>query len=205
MSNSQDQQSLKSMRGLKACVPVFAALILSACSGMQKQPEPAAVPDPAVVKQAEREALFERAFNAQIDGDLDSAKSLYKDLVSDKPSAAVYYNLANISLAEDDKALAFEQAEKALGLEPNHKQSANLLGVLSREQGKFEQAERYYRQALSADPSYHSAMLNLAMLLDLYQGRLAEALALYETLQEQGNENPKLKDWIFDLKRRVDQ
>ncbi len=71
-------------------------------------------------------------------------------------------------------------------------------------QGEFEQAETLYRQALEADPNHLPAMLNLAILLDIYLGRLEEALPLYEQYQSLAEEpNPRLKDWIFDVRNRL--
>lgn len=82
--------------------------------------------------------------------------------------------------------------------------SLNQLGLLARQNGQFEQAEAYYRKALALAPEQAEIVRNLAILLDLYQGKLAEALALYQ--QYQGlldEEDAQVKDWIFDLKNRL--
>jgi tetratricopeptide (TPR) repeat protein len=85
----------------------------------------------------------------------------------------------------------------------------NQLGLIARQQGQFDQAEAYYRQALALDAENPSTLKNLAILLDLYKGKLAEALVLYEQYQSNigGAEahvtDPKIKDWIYDLKNRL--
>jgi Tfp pilus assembly protein PilF len=87
----------------------------------------------------------------------------------------------------------------------------NQLGLITRQQGQFDQAEAYYRQALALDAESLITLKNLAILLDLYKGKLAEALVLYEQYQSKiggsGSDSkitdPKIKDWIYDLKNRL--
>ena len=192
--------------------PVVRALVLSmiavlsACSAIEKKAGPETqVIDPVEQKRAELSSMFKEALDAQLAGDTEDAMALYQSLLSKDPEhSGAWFNMAQLALKNDDKPSAKEFAEKALTYQPGHKQSANLLGVLSREEGEFDEAEKYYRIALDADPSYRPAIRNLAVLLDLYRGRLEEALALYEQLQSLGDEDSRLKDWIFDLKRRLE-
>lgn len=85
----------------------------------------------------------------------------------------------------------------------------NQLGLIERQQGQFDQAESYYRQALVLDSDNPATLKNLAILLDLYRGKLAEALVLYERYQSIVNDvdsdsaDPRIKDWIYDLKNRL--
>src|SRR5690606_33140267 len=82
--------------------------------------------------------------------------------------------------------------------------SLNQLAMLAREKGQFEQAEKHYRQVLALEPANPVVIRNLAILLDLYRGKLDEALALYEQYQSlQEEPDAKVKDWIFDLKNRL--
>lgn len=82
--------------------------------------------------------------------------------------------------------------------------SYNQLGLIARNGGHFEEAEAYYQDALKLDKENSSVIKNLAILLDLYRGRLPEALALYEQYQAlQGDNDPHVKDWIYDLKNRL--
>lgn len=85
----------------------------------------------------------------------------------------------------------------------------NQLGLIERQQGQFDQAESYYRQALVLDSDNPATLKNLAIFLDLYRGKLAEALVLYERYQSIVNDvdsdsaDPRIKDWIYDLKNRL--
>lgn len=149
--------------------------------------------------------MFVQAVAAHQDGDIDLAVKRYEAFLTEQPEhAGAWFNLAQIAREAQNDKLAAEHAGKALAADGGHKQSANLLGQMARERGKFELSEQYYRHALNTDPLYQPALRNLAILLDLYQGRLDEALVLYQRLQNLGNNEPRLKDWIFDLKRRLE-
>ena len=62
-------------------------------------------------------------------------------------------------------------------------------------QGKFAEAERYYREAIEADPSYPLAQFNLGNLYD-EQGRLPEAREHYRSALKL---NPQYADAHFNL------
>tara|TARA_R110002167_G_scaffold128190_1_gene310211 strand:- start:690 stop:1409 length:720 start_codon:yes stop_codon:yes gene_type:complete len=80
----------------------------------------------------------------------------------------------------------------------------NQLGLIERQLGQFGQAEAYYRKALALDSNNAITIKNLAILLDLYRGELAEAFTLYKQYQDLvGDSDPKIKDWLYDLKNRL--
>ena len=133
---------------------------------------------------------------------LDEAKSLYL-LVIEK--------IEQQKAEASDETLKDEQASSVISehviMFTIH--TYNQLGLIERQQGQFGQAETYYRQALALDSDNSVSIKNLAILLDLYRGKLAEALALYEQYQKiaDGSDSqitdPKIKDWIYDLKNRL--
>lgn len=136
----------------------------------------------------------------------EQAEQTYKALLE---AASVTQKTTDTS-SEQAQTLNTEQTTKASGAENSaHKQQflvhgLNQLGLLAREKGEFKQAEDYYRRALSIHPDQPEILRNLAILLDLYQGKLAEALELYKRYQSLlETEDPKVKDWIFDLKNRL--
>jgi tetratricopeptide (TPR) repeat protein len=78
------------------------------------------------------------------------------------------------------------------------------LGVAYRNTGRFSLAEGAYRSALQADPDYAPAMLNLAVLLDLYLQRPAEALEQYEAYQAKlSAPDERVAGWIRELEIRT--
>ena len=155
--------------------------------------------------RAQETAAFERAVLLHREGDFSGASDGYKELLVRFPkNTAARINLAQIEIQNNKPEQAKALVDDALSLEPNNVQALTLAGVIAREQGEFESAEEYYRKALSVNPNYIPALKNLGILLDLYRGRLDEALVFYEQAQALAAEpDPKLKDWIFDIKRRI--
>lgn len=82
----------------------------------------------------------------------------------------------------------------------------NQMGILQRQQGRFEDAEASYLRAISADPGYSLAYFNLGVLYDLYNGRPDLAVEYYQGYLERETdpESRKLVEmWIADLQRRL--
>lgn len=182
-------------------------LALSGCSVLKKQDDlaGAAVIDPAVQLKQQLENDYQAALELHREGDRDDARRAYQAILEqDATLSSPRYNLARLSLEAGDQDEAQRQLKMILDQKPGHKQANNLMGVILREKGQFSEAEAHYRAALATDPDFAPALRNLAILLDLYQGRWPEALALYEQYQAlQSGADPKVKDWIFDLKRRM--
>jgi Flp pilus assembly protein TadD len=79
----------------------------------------------------------------------------------------------------------------------------NQLGVAQRRAGQFEQARAAYEAAIALNPDATAPQLNLAILLDLYLGDNARALALYQRCQELSPADaPLLGRWAAELKAR---
>jgi DNA-binding transcriptional MerR regulator len=91
--------------------------------------------------------------------------------------------------------LAVEAYLKVLELNPVAAGALVNLGTIYYRQRKFAEAERYYRQAIVADPSYPLAQFNLGNLYD-EQGRVAEALEYYRRALSL---NPNYADAHFNL------
>lgn len=153
---------------------------------------------------AEQQA-FDAIVVAHKNGDLVRAEQGYDEFLVRYPNnVSARINLAHIALQTKNTDLAEQRLSEVLKLEPTNAQALTLSGVISREKGEFDAAEASYRTALAARPDYVPAIRNLGILLDLYRGRLPEALEYYERAQSLEEEpDPKLKDWIFDIKRRI--
>lgn len=80
----------------------------------------------------------------------------------------------------------------------------NYLAIISREQGKFEDAEALYKKAIDRWPNDPVLFENLGVLYELYLGRLPDALNAYKQAQEiKGGTDKKLKGWIKVLARKT--
>jgi tetratricopeptide (TPR) repeat protein len=92
-----------------------------------------------------------------------------------------------------DQAIA--AYEKVLQLNPEAAGALVNLGTIYYRQRKFAEAEKYYAEAIHADPGYPLAQFNLGNLFD-EQGRIQEALEHYRRAL---NLNPQYADAHFNL------
>jgi tetratricopeptide (TPR) repeat protein len=90
---------------------------------------------------------------------------------------------------------AVEAYEKVLDLNPEAAGALVNLGTIYYRQRKFAEAEKYYKDAIAADPGYPLAQFNLGNLYD-EQGRLKEAVEYYRRAL---NLNPSYADAHFNL------
>ncbi len=185
------------------------ALLAGCASKQEKVPDLAA--DMATAEAAMKQAVspykgeFEVAVKLMQDGKLDEAKTRLLAIHKKAPNlTGPMLNLALIAVQKKQREGAREWLEKVLTLVPGHPVALTYSGLLAREDGMFSLAEQQYRLALKGHPNYTPAIRNLAILLDMYRGKPAEALPLYERYQSlQKTPDPQVNDWIFDLKQRL--
>jgi tetratricopeptide (TPR) repeat protein len=204
---------------------VSVCLLLGACAA--KQTPTAAQPDPQELKLIEQASLDKQLFESALkivsqpdvsEQDLQTAFEQFQQLYQANPAyLGALVNAADIAyrLKKTEQAVSLYQQVLAQSAEPRVDQntasklqfkvhSLTQLGLLAREAGQFDAAEDYYRQALSLAPQHPVVLRNFAILLDLYRGKLPEALQLYEQYQAlQDEPETQVNDWIFDLKTRL--
>jgi tetratricopeptide (TPR) repeat protein len=150
-------------------------------------------------------AAYARALDAMRSENWLEAELELEQLTLEHPEyPGPHVNLALVYLHDERRADARAALERALALDAGHAAANTQLGILLREEGEFAAAEAAYRRALDANPEYGLAHYNLAVLLDLYLRRTAEALEHYEAYQASLAEpNETVARWIIDLRRRV--
>ena len=199
---------------------VLLALLLAGCS--QTLPT-AALPDaPAVPATAEQQnadkgpavmpqrltdaeqAQFVAATALLHRGDFASAASAFKQLQQQLPAApGVAYNLALSQWRAGDTDSA-GQTLATLPVLQQYAPALNLAGVLSRQQGRFVQAEQYFSAALAADSQYAPAHKNLAFLYELYLGQLLKARYHYQQYDAL-SQDPAVAGWLALLEQQLAQ
>jgi Flp pilus assembly protein TadD len=98
---------------------------------------------------------------------------------------------------------AIVEFEMAVAANPKQPVYLNQLGVTYRQAGQFTKARDAYERAIALDENYASAVLNLAILNDLYLWNGPRALELYDrylVLTPDGD--PVVTKWVADLKNR---
>jgi len=163
------------------------------------------VEQPAPKVAPEAMAAYASAVASLRAGNTALAESSFRKLSVDYPQYSgphnnlgiIYYQAGKI----DEAKASFK---RALELNPRSVVSLNYLGIISRKEGEFKKALEYYEQALQVNPDYPNAHLNIGILLELYMGKLSEALEHYKRYQElTEEEDKKVKGWIVDLERRI--
>jgi lipoprotein NlpI len=188
-------------------------LLLQSCSGTPARSSADAAAPPNQTRSAAVDAepppaelatAHERAVAAMARGDWLEAELELEQLVLAYPGyAGPCVNLAIVYLQDGRDSDAEAALLRALEADAQHAAANNELGILRRRQGRFAEAEAAYRAALEAAPDYALGHYNLAVLLDLYLHRPAEALEhylLYQSLMTQPDE--RVARWIVDLKRQ---
>jgi tetratricopeptide (TPR) repeat protein len=166
-------------------------------------PAGAAVPAPAVA--AATQQSFDAAVVKLEAGDYAGARPILEQLVVSEPTlAAPAVNLGMLHARESRWLEAEASLQEGIRRDAASAVAFNELAAVQREAGRFADAEASYRQALDADATHYRTHRNIAVLLDLYLWRPAEALQHFESyLSMSGTADRQVSGWIAELKRRV--
>jgi len=183
-----------------------AVLLLAACAGTEPVSEA-----PVVVKKElpkvdpKVAAAYESALSAMRAGKAAQAEKALQQLAEQYPNySGPQANLGILYFHQNKLEKAKAAFQASLEINPKNVVSLNHLGIISRGAGEFKQAQVYYEKALGIDPDYAFAHLNYGILLELYMGKLPEALKHYQRYQElTPKEDIEVKKWIIDLGRRA--
>ena len=148
---------------------------------------------------------YETALISMRAGNTSRAEKQFIKLTKDHPGfSGPHNNLGILYYREGNIENAQSAFEEALKVNSESVVSLNYMGIISREKGEFKQAQGFYEKALEADPNYAYAHLNYGILLELYMGKMSDALKHYKRYQELTvEEDKKVKGWIIELSRRV--
>lgn len=166
---------------------------------------PAVVEVPVPALKGNTESEFEMAVSFLQEDRFEEALALLRHITAEQPElAGPWINLGQVYVALDAPEEARQAFESAVAANPYNCTAHNELGLLSRQNGDFEAAERHYLSCLERVPGNDAAHLNLGILYELYLGRLPEALASYRQYQAlQSEEDRRVKGWVMDLERRL--
>ena len=134
-----------------------------------------------------------------------AARPILEHLVTAEPALATpAVNLGMLHARESRWPDAEVALAEGIRRDPGNAIALNELAAVQRQDGRFKDAENTYRQSLTADPEHARTHKNIAVLLDLYLWRPAEALQHFEAyLAMTGGADRQVSGWIAELKRRV--
>lgn len=96
-------------------------------------------------------------------------------VTEEKQKKAEGYYMEGVSFMQDDRQRAFVSFQKAIQMNPRHKEARYFLGHLYADRGKYPQAEAELREVLRIDPDYSDAHNYLGQVL-MWQDRWREAI-----------------------------
>jgi Flp pilus assembly protein TadD len=165
-------------------------------------PAPAEPPPPPI--DAATRASFDEAVRMLRANRLPEAERAFKALVERQPTLAGAH--ANLGLIHrragrlDESAAALQEAVK---LSPKQAAYHNQLGITWRALGRFDHARKAYETAIDLDPAHAGALMNLAILHDMYLGDVARATELYtRSAALLPAEAATINKWLAELKSR---
>lgn len=136
-----------------------------------------------------------------------AVKGLYKAIAMAPTMEPAYFDIAKVAYQQNKAEMLNNVMKKA---QENNIRSARLFTAFAlglRQQSKFDEAKSLYSRAIKLNNSYLPAILNMAILEDVYMGHLKKAETFYlnykQQLQAQGKTDKRLKNWLTDLQQRL--
>ena len=151
--------------------------------------------------------------NQLVKDDPQQAINFFEEAIVLEPKMeAAYFNLLLIYYNQHKQGINITDAINRLELKANEEavlsaRILTLLAMVQRNNGQFKSAEQYYLSALEMNEHYSTALVNYAILNDLYLQNLPKAQSYYLKYQQQlildGQEDKRLKNWLADIKQRI--
>jgi tetratricopeptide (TPR) repeat protein len=129
---------------------------------------------------------------------LQGMQQSYPQLLSLRVSSAW------VSWQSGNTEQAIKELQSVIATNKLYKPDAyNYLAIINREQGKFNEAEKVYLEALEIWPNDSATHINLGILYELYMAQLPKALEHYRQAQRARSNDRLLSGWVKDLERRT--
>jgi len=126
------------------------------------------------------QAPLEAASRAHVNGELEEALKLYRDILKQHPNHPITNQQYGVCLLDAKKwKEAITQLEKVLQQHPDNAEAMNSLGCAYLELGEDDQAMQYFNRAIATDQQFALAHYNRGKLL-LKQRKYAEGWPEYE-------------------------
>lgn len=134
-----------------------------------------------------------------------TAEPILAELVADYPTlSGPILNLAIVLEQQGDLSAAETYYQQAIDTNPTNLNAYHCYAVLLRQQGRFAEAEKVYLAALGIWQQDKVSHKNLAILYDIYLGRLEQALFHYQQyLDLNPDSDRQVQGWVADLNRRL--
>jgi tetratricopeptide (TPR) repeat protein len=163
----------------------------------QKQQRLANIPSYVITK-------YKQALTLMTNQEWRKAELLFDEILVIQPQlSGAYVNKALIAIEQKDLSGASDQLDKALEVNVMNPYAYQMKGLVARLTGDFEQAEKSYLKALDIWPEYPEAQVNLAILLELYRGRLLDARKYYSSYLELQADDQQVQRWLAGVEIKI--
>lgn len=147
---------------------------------------------------------YKKAIDFMQRKDWQSADSLFDHIIVEQPQlSGSYVNKALIAKARQKILVAHQYVDKAISVNELNPYAHHLKGQLLKRDGDFYNAEQSYLKALSIWPDYTEVHLSMAVLLELYRGRLLEAYSHYQSYMVLQPNDMQVQRWFAGLKIKL--
>ena len=181
------------------------ALLLTACAGNAKKQVSANVESEQIEIPAEAAQKFSIAIQTLGNGKTEQAEKQLLEITKTYPQlSGPHANLGVIYAQKEEWKKAEASLNTAVQKNKKNAKAFNQLGYVYRQQGDFAQAEKAYLKAISIDPNFADAYLNMGILCDLYLGKMERAVKYYNKYQAlQAKPSRQVAGWLVDINRRI--
>jgi tetratricopeptide (TPR) repeat protein len=163
----------------------------------QKQQRLANVPSFVITK-------YKQALTLMTKQEWLKAEKLFNEILVIQPQlSGAYVNKALIAIQQKNFSIANQQLDRALEVNALNPYAYQMKGRVARLTGDFEAAEKSYLKALDIWPEYPEAQVNLAILLELYRGRLLDARKYYSSYLELQADDQQVQRWLAGVDIKI--
>lgn len=132
------------------------------------------------------------------------AQLLLDEVIVAQPQlSGAYVNKAIIYREQQDFTQAQILLSKAIAINALNLYAHHIQGQIYRLQGNFVLAEKSYQTALAIWPDYAPAHLDMAILLELYRGRLLDAYRYYSSYLQLNGNDEEAQRWLAGLEINI--
>lgn len=132
------------------------------------------------------------------------ANVAFDKVIAQQPElSGSYVNKAIIAKDQGDLTQAQEQLVIAITINELNLYAHHLQGQVYRLQGEFDKAEQSYLAALAIWPDFVEVHASMAVLLELYRGRLIDAYRYYDSYLALKPEDEEIQRWQAGLAIKI--
>jgi len=147
---------------------------------------------------------YQQALTLMKESKWQQAQVLFDQIILKQPNlSGSYVNKAIIARQHRRFDEAQSLLAKAIEVNSLNLYAYHLQGQIYRLQGSFEKSEQSYLAALAIWPDFSEVHASMAILLELYRGRLIEAHAYYRAYLTLKPDDEEVKRWLAGLEIKI--